>query len=54
MPTDTRIAAVFFVVPFTVAVCIVAVETDLASSDSFTALLVLSQNLPQPEDPIDR
>ena len=50
MPVDTRIAALFFVVPFTAAVCIVAIETDLSSSGSFTALVVLSRNSGQPED----
>lgn len=50
MPVDTRIAALFFVVPFTAAVCIVAIETELSSNGSFTALVVLSRNSGQPED----
>jgi hypothetical protein len=54
MPVDTRIAALFFVVPFTVAVCIVAVETDFSSNNSCSALLVFSRNSGQPEDPDDR
>ncbi len=54
MPVDTRFAALVFVVPFTVAVCIVAVETELSSSASFTGFLVLAQNFAQPEQPDDR
>jgi hypothetical protein len=56
MPVNTRIAAVVFIVPFTLAVCIVAVDTDPAerdSSASFTGFLVLARNLAQPEDPDD-
>ncbi|GEM_PF-5227145 len=51
MPIDTRIAALFFVVPLTAAVCIVAIETELSSIGNFTALVVLSRNSGQPEDP---
>lgn len=50
MPVDTRIAAVVFVIPFTVAVCIVAVESELSTGASFTGFLVLSQNSASPED----
>ncbi|MGH9352373.1 MAG: hypothetical protein ACRD2G_09460 [Terriglobia bacterium] len=55
MPADTRIAALVFVVPFTIAVCIVAVETELSASASFTGFLILARNFTQPEDhPEDR
>lgn len=55
MPADTRFAALVFVVPFTVAVCIVAVESEPASGASFTGFLVLSQNSASPEQsPEDR
>lgn len=54
MPADTRIAALVFVVPFTIAVCIVAVDTEFSSSASFTGFMVLAQKLAQPEDPDDR
>lgn len=54
MPPDTRIAAVVFVIPFTVAVCIVAVESELTSGVSFTGFLILSQNSISPEEPDDR
>lgn len=50
MPADTRFAAVVFVIPFTVAVCIVAVESELSTGGSFTGFLVLSQNSASPED----
>jgi hypothetical protein len=39
MPADTRIAALVFVVPFTVAVCTLAVD-----SESYSALLVVDQH----------
>lgn len=52
MPVDAQIATVVFIVPFTVTVCIVAVETGLSSSS--TALLVVNQNFQQPEVPDDR
>jgi hypothetical protein len=39
MPADARIAALVFVVPITVAVCILAVE-----SESYSALLVVGQH----------
>lgn len=51
MPPDTRFAALVFVIPFTVAVCIVAVKSELASGASFTGFLVLSQNPTTAEDP---
>lgn len=54
MPADTRIAAVVFVIPFTAAVCIVAVESELASGVSFTGFLVLSQSSTDPGDGNDR
>lgn len=50
MPADTRFAALVFVVPFTVAVCIVAFEAELASGATFTGLLVLSRNSASPEE----
>lgn len=51
MPVDTRIAALFFVVPFTLAVCIVAVETEFSPNSSVSALLVFSRNSGEPENP---
>jgi hypothetical protein len=52
MPVDTRIAALIFIVPFTIAVCIVAVESDISAA-TFTAFLVLSQNPARPNGPED-
>lgn len=54
MLADTRIAAVVFVIPFTAAVCIVVVESELASGVSVTGVLVLSQSSTSPEDLDDR
>jgi hypothetical protein len=53
MPVDTRIAALVFIIPFTIAVCIVAVDTEFSSSASLTGFLVLARNLAQPKDPDD-
>lgn len=38
MPANTRIAALRFVLPFTVSVCIVAVESEI-----YSVFLVISQ-----------
>ena len=40
MQVDTRVATLFFVVPFSIAVCIVAVESELSTA-TFTAFLTL-------------
>jgi hypothetical protein len=56
MLVDTRIAALIFVVPFTLAVCIVAVESDPADRDArigFTGFLVLTRKFARPEDSHD-
>lgn len=60
MPVDTRIATFFFIVPFSIAVCIVAVESELPTA-TFTAFLTLKPVHPngpeasgQEEGPGDR
>lgn len=45
MPVDTRIATLFFIVPFSIAVCIVAVESELSTA-TFTAFLTLQPTRP--------
>ena len=50
MQVDTRIATVIFIVPFTVALCIVAIENESLSTPCFSISLALMRPSHDEED----
>ncbi len=53
MQVDTRTATVIFIVPFTVALCIVAIENESLSTPCFSVSLAIIRAPHDEEDPDD-
>lgn len=53
MQVDTHIATIIFIVPFTVALCIVAIENKSLSTPCFSVSLALIRASHDEEDPDD-